>query len=452
MSIISYLLVFCYLVETTAFSSSNIEETYCEFSLTQKILEKKTLEDFGNNSYVLYELDGGYAIYFDDGNEETFLEGSYETNSPYYGLDSSESYYLGPGCYFYGDGGHVYDILSTKTYSKSDLGGLSSITSDGVASLEKGNIKTNGASSDTNPGKDTSDYPEQYSDYYLIKDYYYFQNLSYFPDNYLGTCGIVSLAMLLGYCDTFYNDNFIPKDLVHDFKTYDEEDNLISATKNADVIKSATLKYNESYIKNGDYPTKNWDDYPGVTQALHDYLLDECLSYNTILSWFFGGYPMTQTKIKKTCENYVKEVCPTLSNDITYRYNNINISGETIPLLLNEVMDYLDNDMPVILVMLMYNIKDEGFYFGHDAIAYGYNKKGQLLMHLGWNANGKIYSSIVVNPNIPYGYFAIDYAGEHVHSANAKCPKNLTSVSTYGVCGCGYIDNTALKLPDTQLA
>lgn len=40
----------------------------------------------------------------------------------------------------------------------------------------------------------------------------YFRNLSkYQPNNLFGTCTFVSLAQILSYMDTFYNDDIIPE-------------------------------------------------------------------------------------------------------------------------------------------------------------------------------------------------------------------------------------------------
>ena len=66
-----------------AFADSD-KPIYCEFSEAQRVIKQQVLYDFGDNKFKLYELEDGYAIYSVANSIETFIEGSYEQNSPYF--------------------------------------------------------------------------------------------------------------------------------------------------------------------------------------------------------------------------------------------------------------------------------------------------------------------------------------------------------------------------------
>ncbi|MDE7086943.1 MAG: hypothetical protein K2O67_02000, partial [Clostridia bacterium] len=85
---------------------------YCEFSSTKPIVQERQLSDYNGNKFKLYELEGGYAIYSLADEQETFIEGSYETQSPYINYFDKEIKYLGPGNYFYEDHGKTFDIIN----------------------------------------------------------------------------------------------------------------------------------------------------------------------------------------------------------------------------------------------------------------------------------------------------------------------------------------------------
>ncbi len=68
-------------------------------------------------------------------------------------------------------------------------------------------------------------------------------------------------------------------------------------------------------------------------------------------------------------------------------------------------------------------------------MAYGYSD-GKFSAHFGWGPNDTKNAAIVINSATIYGYFAIKYKGEHVHSKNVK----MSSAGiAYGICGCGNV-------------
>lgn len=133
--------------------------------LIKKILFDKPLYDLSSNSFKLYELESGYAIYALKENYKFFLEGSYQNNSPYFDYIEEELIYLGVGEYYLKRGNKVISILDNK---KEFF--MQNISYD---VLENYNISLQ---SDSFPNSNvTTKNPE---DFTAINSYKYFENFS----------------------------------------------------------------------------------------------------------------------------------------------------------------------------------------------------------------------------------------------------------------------------------
>lgn len=158
-------------------------------------LEIEVIHDFAGNDFILVEGDKSYEIYTDD---NVFIEGSNSSNSPYFEEDG-EKYYLGPSNYFIATDDLVTNLFTGTTFSIEDYEGFSYEISP--------SIQTRSSTPSGDPNRTYIDT----DGYTVINEADYFRNLTNFPQNWFGECGVVALSELLGYYDTFYNDDFIDR-------------------------------------------------------------------------------------------------------------------------------------------------------------------------------------------------------------------------------------------------
>ena len=252
--------------------SAFIENEFCEFSSTKRIIDKKILHDFGKNEFILYELEDGYAIYAFIDNQEIFVEGSYKMNSIYRSLvDETELFYLGPGEYYFQRENFIHNIRTREVYERDELDATYTLNSVPLVSKSQMNRNLNHASHTDENG------------FTVVREDKYFKNLSLFPKNWFGECGLIALSILLGYLDTFHNDNFIP-DKFYSSRYYvdngsidDDGDQIYDSvnTKNEELIKKIVYPF----VDGNNYSFESWPTFsmPGTSYAMRDYLIDNYL-------------------------------------------------------------------------------------------------------------------------------------------------------------------------------
>lgn len=394
------------------------ELEYCEFSSKNHIVQQRILTDYSGNKFKLYELQNGYAIYSLENGQEIFLEGSHETQSPYYNYLDKDLFYLGPGNYFYENGGNNYDIFSQSPV-KIDLHNASFQTTENVENIQPY------SSSEPNPNETKTDI----NGFTVINKADYFKNLKYFPQNHFGECGLIALSILLGYYDTFYNDNFIP-DITYKERHYKDAETrsgtgdkvLDYITENTLVKKTTTINKNTS-----NYDYTNWTSMPGTNYAMRDYLFDNYMHTFWGMGWEDAGYPMMDGELKSTFNDYIDENAPSLKNTYEVRSGHIFYTNA-------RPKEYINEGNPACLVLQSYT-STAGSGKAHVVVAYGY-KDGEFLTHFGWWPGYIDRASVIVSSSVIYGYFSIKYNGAHVHSQNVTMTSRGTN---YGICGCGHV-------------
>lgn len=241
----------------------NIEEFLLE---GQKVILEKEIFDFSNNKFLLYELSPKcYAIYSVKGEARVFLEGSYDGNSPYYAFTGNDIHYLGIGNYYYINDGKYINIMTGQALNKTEVPQSYEIDYNAYYDFEN-NIELY---AEKFPSTPDSNKTVNEDGFVKIKNHEYFEELWRFPDNRIGTCGLVSVCILLGYLDEMVDDRFIP-------------DNA---------------KYNNGEFK--------W--FNGTSNYMHQYLFDNCL--HTIAGIKAdNGYPMAVSEIKATIKDYLNNI------------------------------------------------------------------------------------------------------------------------------------------------
>lgn len=216
-------------------------------------------------------MENGYAIYSLSNNEEIFIEGSYETHSPYKFYKDNELRYLGPGNYFYINEDGVYNILD-QSIIEEDLQAASYRLNDEMT------IQTRGSSSKPDPNQTTTDI----NGYTVVNRAHYFKNLTAFPENWFGECGLIALSIMLSYYDTFYNDNFIPNTKTYDARYYKKVTRSGGSGYELDYTKAENLTKlgSTSYKSNGNYSYTDWNTMPGTTNYFKSKI-----SYNRIIEF-----------------------------------------------------------------------------------------------------------------------------------------------------------------------
>ncbi len=410
---------------------------FCDFSSTKKILYEKELKDFLGNLFILYELENGYAIYSVENETKKFIEGSYKSNSIYSTLDKKyDLFYLGPGEYYYQKWEMIFNIRTGKVIEQNLLKiGYKLNYIDLVSNVQEIRNKNFLSHTDSNG-------------FTVVKEDKYFRNLNNFPMNWFSECGLVAISILLGYLDTFKNDSFIPNDLFYNGRYYidngNKDDNGNQVYDGVNILKeNLTKKIEFTYTEKNTYPLEDWPincGMPGTNFAMRDYLMEKFIDIYLIKKEMPKDegeviiknydYPMADEELKNTMNSYLENNCSDLKNYVKTRSGNIFFTHQ-------HPKDYIELGIPTILILQSYTntqFKNNDKSKWHDVVAYGY-KDDMFIAHMGWTPGTIWESEIILSQATIYGYYALEYIGEHAHSENIYMTHNN---HIYNICGCGY--------------
>lgn len=324
-----------------------------------QIKNYETLHDFNDNVYYLYNFKPcGYAIF--EGQSMSFIEGSFTTNSIYNNYNE-EKFYLGPQNYFIKKNQSYYHLTNNCIYERSSLQPLSNEFHLLITSKNSNNNKQ--AYFDL---KD--DYIQKNNTIY-IKNYQYFKNLYDFPNNVEGSCGFVALSMILGYLDTFYDDNILA-----DHFTY-----------------QSNPKYSRGTVDELQYFLMDYGDYVSIPFTQIAKAATARNLYNTFFKYRVDYIPAASRK-----NSFVV-------------YHEGPLIGNSIP--LDEIKFFINKGKPVILIMRSYTYQEtengsDIKNSWHDVIAYGYSND-KFITHFGWQIDGA--TEYILNSAIIQSYIVIDY-------------------------------------------
>jgi len=412
---------------TSFITSKNFDQTVTSSILeklgneTHSVVSAELIKDFANSTYTLYHLSPiGYIIV--DENSKQIVEASFKSESPYDSYSNiGYKYYLGPLNYFIQEGNKYYSIRDNEKIDfKDELKEASKQLKNNLKEKSISSTIKLTSTSLTTPGNGAY---VDISGWTLINNNNYFRQLNYFPENNDGTCGLVSLSMILGYLDTFYNDNTIPNIPIN-----------VDGVSSSLIVKGST--YNNLNANNL-IPVDLWYRSPGTPQALHDLLFNYGNYYHydgpDPFDWINDGYAVTSGQIYETFADYRDDYISSSYRpyyEITYGlFFETHVSA----------MNLINEGVPVNLTMesYIYDTTKSGTW--HDVVAYGY-KDGMFLTHFGWSPripgsylDGSItpYAETIVNSAVIQSYVGISYTGAIIKSRNVSII-GLTNVYVAG--------------------
>lgn len=381
----------------------------CGLSFKSTGTTTRIIQDFAGHEFRLIERDSGYEIQTSSGK---FIESSSEGVSPYYGFGSYDLRYLGPGNYFAVSGDNAFNILYRANVDTSKLEGMSF---DSKTS-EESSLKFDSSQSTT-----------------LIPNSRYFEELTAFPNNWFGECGLIAISMLLGYEDTFDNNDFIPNDLTYKARYYSDvkidgyNEKTLVREENESLVKTANI----SYISSLKAPLAYWNEMPGTNYSMRDLLFDKYM--DTFLNIHSNlGYPMTAQEMYTTLNSYLNNEALSLQG--SYSIHKYLFSSMISPYLFAlEARNQLNQGRPLAASLPVYISSDSGFALAHDFVIYGYDGLS-FIANMGWGPGTTLHSSTKIYSELLGGFISIEYKGEHKHSWNVTMTNGTTIKK---VCGCG---------------
>lgn len=272
----------------------------------------------------------------------------------------------------------------------------------------------------------------------------YFSNLSEnIPYNKWGSCGIIALAEMLLYFDTFYDETLID----NKFKTaqaiidldnhlYTESPGLIKdewsdipSSNNPLIRRNHVLNFSETYFDY--YLMKMRNEYDGDSEFQ--------LSLGpSSLSMLVTNLYANKFTVKTSYSSSYS------FNDLeTIDQNNGNLDDYTNYVQYNDtqIQDALANNFPIFLVISSpFKMSDDGSvvrdYF-HAVVAHGYDDDGKLLCNFGYNGgNTSVYfKDYMSNGSTPYTYIT-GYAILEPNTLQLLHTHRYT-MDGVGYCGCG---------------
>lgn len=272
----------------------------------------ETITDFCGNEFLLKEGNNYYEIWSLD---NVFIEGSYTTNSPFYQI-KGDKYYLGPTNYFVKCDELVTNLITNNVEPFSNYNSYSY------------ELLSNSLNRSSIPSPDINRTYVDSNGFTVIKEADYFRNLTAFPQNWFGECGVVALSELLGFYDTFYNDDFIPNNLTYDARYYIKKASTRSSESSEyeldkTITEPLAKTVSASYKNTNYYSFNEWNNMPGTTYAMRDYIFDKYMKTFLGIGWPDGGYPMLDGELKDTFKDYMKDNCSNLLSYTEFRSGNV---------------------------------------------------------------------------------------------------------------------------------
>lgn len=378
----------------------------CEYSPSSEVVSVRTLLDVSDSTreYTLYELNDGYAIYegtWDDPSK--FFEGSLASVSPYSGVIGDDLYYGGPGEYYVYHHGEIKDVDDCR-----------------LPTAEPANISEDEAES-------VMAFVNQFD---IIPNARYFAMLESFPQNSQGRCGLVALAIYIGYLAVFHSAKFLP------YGTGFSNGSKVVSTPNSSTSCWESLSLGGS-LSYGQFPFALWDNLmPGTTPAMFDMLMSKIHTFMNLEPGSLGlvtGYPMEHTAIRDTMSDYMSSYMGGLPLGTSYACGLAN--DATMKSILDQGRPLILTYFPGVgITEIWENLEDI-----HNVVVYGYRETSagtRYLVHMGWYPGTLDGTHTELSGITPYGFCAIQFNGAHEHL-------HIKSIQPgpyrYNCCSCGHV-------------
>ncbi len=312
-------------------SNTNILSKAQSIGFDSKNLTIKSAKDFVQNDFLIGEAkDEGYFIY-SYGLDE-IVEYSNSSISPYYSYNEN-LIYSGATNYFIENNDNYYSIIDKKYYEKSKIKKVPAIN------VSKEDTKK-ARSSEPVVTNYSIKHPEFYSQ--MCKD-----NIGYYEVGD-GICGFIGLGLLIGYQDTYYNNDLM----------------------------------DDKFYENSDYK-----------QGLRS-------KENSISKYLYDLNPKSSTTSK-----HIKTV---MKQYASIRNVSIDYTSRWVPFFTeNMILEAIKNDTPVELFGnydFIDNVSDKDVN-GHAIVAYGAKVEGKTCKyrcHFGWSGRSDVTITSCVIGSIFY--------------------------------------------------
>ena len=287
----------------------------------------------------------------------------------------------------------------------------------------------------------------------------YYSNLRYaFPLNSHGTCAYTSLAMLLSYFDTFWDDRYVEEG--HDFRSYFYVDECL------DQRTIPNFKTDSPGVRT------EWDQDVRSLSNEHYMGYCECEAHNNLQSylillardyfkWPMSGslsnpYALTVTQELILLNLYARYKRTPINGWFTV---NVLQSGSSDSKKRDFIMDNISSGLPVLLNLRVHPGKSSEYH--HTVVAYDYSSPDGSLenvyVHPGWQAlggeNPLTHVSLRQLSGVDHGasgyYERNDYCGDsEIESAISLTPLASSSFSdNYSSWDEIIVDTQDLMLP-----
>lgn len=283
-------------------------------------------------------------------------------------------------------------------------------------------------------------------DYY--SNYYFVNSIENYGRNVKGSCTQLSLALLLSYLDTYWDDSLVPEN-------YEKKAELYTNQLSYIVDSPGIVREPKELVNN----LSTYDYYWNVVDKKSDdyfHLLIIKIGYEQFRYYDFDDpdYPcgLGNGQINKIASYYLFDYLEKEKSDYSITTNGLFESTRDF------TIRQVKNGIPVLVRgLLSYG----GFAGGHAMVAYDYDEENdQLYFHAGWEEDSRHRSESDLHLVSYWDAMSIVPKKSHIHTTNyiytsvdytkTYCPCNFVIPTEIGILN-NYLDESPFIYWDTLI-